>query len=1243
MAIYSCLFFVYVIVFVVSILGATGRTIKLGYLMADRSKVYVREKQGRVISGAMTYAITQINNNRSVLPHHKLEFIWSDTNADKLMSIRRLTEQWEDKAVGFFGPEDTCTVEARVAAAWNLPMISYKCTESDVSDKTLYPTFARTLPPSTQVTKSIIALLKHFKWRKFTMVVGSSHKQKTIADRLAELCDMYDVQINDRKEYPEPHIPLTMANPFPRLVEETYIRTRVYVFLGDGNGIVDFMSNLYDRGLVDSGEYVVIYIDHAPYEESQPLKYFRRTLDPPKETRNVWAARCLLVIALSPPYNPNYDKFHAEVNRYNELPPFEFPNPFKKPKQITVYAAYLYDAVYLYARALDEVLSAGGDETNGTAIVSHIRGRSYTSIQGFLVHIDENGDAEGNYTVLSRQQGPDGNYAMRPVGHFEIQGKGTLPRFGFFRSKTIDWVDGIPLDEPQCGYQGERCIPPQTYVLEIVCGVLGGIVLITGIVVLIIYRNWRNEQEIAGLLWKIDVECLHGTDRTSSPHRDLSGSRMTLCSNMSAESRFSYTQVYVRTGSYKGQIVALKMFEKKNLDLTRHMKKEMKLMRDLRHDNVNTFIGACIDPPYFIIVTDYCHKGSLQDILENEDMKLEPMFIASLVKDVIQGMIFIHDSELGYHGNLKSSNCVVNSRWALQVTDFGLLDLRGAAYRKEDEHAYFRNLFWKAPELLRTGSKKGTKEGDVYSFGIILHEIFGRIGPFGNSLLEPREIIEKVMQIKGEPFRPDISVLNCEDYIVVCMKRCWDENPSLRPDFHEVWNSLKPLRKGMKRNIVDNMVAIMEKYQSNLEALVDERTGQLNEEKKKTEALLYRMLPKSVAERLKCGFPVTPETFESVTIYFSDICGFTSLSAGSTPMQVVDLLNDLYTLFDSIIKDYDVYKVETIGDAYMVVSGLPIPNGNLHAGEIASMSLSLLSAIKTFKIHHRPDDTLKLRIGIHSGSCVAGVVGLTMPRYCLFGDTVNTASRMESNGEPLKIHCSGDCKAVLDKLGGYQLKPRGLVAMKGKGELLTYWLEDEDVAVRQSRIAALLITRSPAVENNTVPNDPKPELQPKSSHQKLSGKKVVKNDSIKLKRENSYTRDESQSFHSCLRDNENNVVSSPRSSSRPGPTPDVPPGKTCLSVDIKSHRNPMFLPSPDADKCQELGAGASVHSTPECHSAEETDSLLATEIWTKKEPVSRPNFTVQNGSCVTIKDIELCTLCLGNRCTCLPTEQLTNV
>lgn len=174
---------------------------------------------------------------------------------------------------------------------------------------------------------------------------------------------------------------------------------------------------------------------------------------------------------------------------------------------------------------------------------------------------------------------------------------------------------------------------------------------------------------------------------------------------------------------------------------------------------------------------------------------------------------------------------------------------------------------------------------------------------------------------------------------------------------------------------------MMEKYANNLEQLVDERTDQLQEEKKKTEALLLEMLPRPVAEQLKRGNKVEAESYDMVTIYFSDIVGFTQMSAESTPLQVVDFLNDLYTCFDSIIGNYDVYKVETIGDAYMVVSGLPIRNGNIHAGEIASMSLHLLEAIREFKIRHRPEDTLKLRIGIHSGPVCAGVVGLKMPRY----------------------------------------------------------------------------------------------------------------------------------------------------------------------------------------------------------------------------------------------------------------------
>ncbi|XP_053208888.1 receptor-type guanylate cyclase Gyc76C-like isoform X2 [Panonychus citri] len=1043
--------------------------LKIGYL----TNIYGRDnpkRQGLVISGAITYAIEKINSNSSFLNGTRLEFIYNDTLGETLKSTAAMLYQWSKGVIGFIGPEDSCDVEATIAASLKIPMISYKCADSKVSRKDFYSTFARTYPPDTQVIRSVIALLDYYKWMKFSIIYEETPQYTIVAKSLAHRAASARFKINSERSFGNYFAccedkQTCCVNPFLSIIEETHKSTRIYVFLGGIRDLIKMLLVMEIKNLLENGEYMIIYVDFESYEESHSYKYIWRSEMSKDDVRaTLEAARSLLVIVPSPPRGQDYSFFEDKVRFYNGQPPFNFPTPFGEmnmKKHITIFASYLYDAVMLYAEALASMLVDKVCPRNGTEVIRRIIARKrYQSVTGTWMLIDENGDVEGNYTVLSLLNAGSVinltgirnitfHQLMLPMGSFEYDE--TKNQTVFRLHEKVAWVSGKPpVDEPPCGFDGSKCFGPENNQREIIAGILAGLFITTFLITTITYRNWKYEQEIAGLLWKIQLRELNLYYNESSP---LSASRASFGSVVSGESRLLH-QVYTQTAIYRGTMVAVKelRFSRKSIDLPREIKKEMKLLKEIHHDKINPFIGAYIEPNCVYIVTEYCAKGSLQDILENPNLKLDGMFIASLVFDLISAMIYLHESDIKVHGNLKSTNCLITSRWVLQVTDFGLHQLRKSADQGSTDSSenYYRSLLYTSPELLREPQVKGTQKSDVYAFAIILHEIIVREGPFNLNSPENKftacDIIAKVTRQpagvdEDSPFRPNIQVvLQCQEYIINTMKDCWSEYSDYRPDFRSIRTRLKKMRVGLKANIMDNMMAMMEKYANNLEELVEERTEQLAEEKKKTESLLDRMLPKSVAAQLVRGECVIPETFDAVTIFFSDIVGFTAMSAESTPMEVVTFLNDLYTLFDSIITNYDVYKVETIGDAYMVVSGLPIRNGDKHASEIASMALELLDSVKAFRIHHRSDETLQLRIGIHTGPVVAGVVGSTMPRYCLFGDTVNTASRMESNGEALKIHISPHCRDHLTKLGGYLIEERGYVKLKGKGEILTYWL-----------------------------------------------------------------------------------------------------------------------------------------------------------------------------------------------------------
>lgn len=206
------------------------------------------------------------------------------------------------------------------------------------------------------------------------------------------------------------------------------------------------------------------------------------------------------------------------------------------------------------------------------------------------------------------------------------------------------------------------------------------------------------------------------------------------------------------------------------------------------------------------------------------------------------------------------------------------------------------------------------------------------------------------------------------------------------------------------------------------------------------ETLLKELLPSSVALALMSGKTLQPEVFDNCTIFFSDVVGFTRICSSATPYDVVKMLNKMYTMFDGVSAQFDVYKVATIGDAYYVVSGVPIKNGDKHASEICLMALQLLDSVLYCTVPHLLEQTLRLRIGIHSGPCVAGVAGIKMPRYLLFGDTVDIATHMESGGESMRIHISQTTEQLLSASGGFHMEESGKQAIKGLGYTTTYWL-----------------------------------------------------------------------------------------------------------------------------------------------------------------------------------------------------------
>ncbi|MBI4784266.1 MAG: response regulator [Oscillatoriophycideae cyanobacterium NC_groundwater_1537_Pr4_S-0.65um_50_18] len=226
-------------------------------------------------------------------------------------------------------------------------------------------------------------------------------------------------------------------------------------------------------------------------------------------------------------------------------------------------------------------------------------------------------------------------------------------------------------------------------------------------------------------------------------------------------------------------------------------------------------------------------------------------------------------------------------------------------------------------------------------------------------------------------------------------------------------------------------------YEGTVQNITERRNTEteLRLQRQETERLLLSILPQTIAERLKRRPETIADSFADVTVMFADLVDFTPYASQVPPKEVVEMLNQIFSAFDQLAEQYGLEKIKTIGDEYMVAGGLPNPRSD-HVEAVAEMALTMLRTVGQFPT--RQGKPFQLRIGINTGSVVAGVIGTKKFSYDLWGDTVNLASRMETQG---LAGCIQIAPATYDRLKGkYRLQQRGTIAVRGFGEITTHWL-----------------------------------------------------------------------------------------------------------------------------------------------------------------------------------------------------------
>ncbi|VDM59411.1 unnamed protein product [Angiostrongylus costaricensis] len=1006
---------------------------------------------------------------RKILPINYTLTILTMESCNKFSGVEHAAYlHYIKNATVYFGPgcNNEMLVIGRLAPRWNVPIIAHMSGDDALSDRSVFSTLGSVaLTSASEMARAILTFLQLNNWNQIGFVRASTNYERLSLQSLSNLLKNSDIKVNVVADFDKMSLPdeIILSGKLESLSSKARI---IIVELGmDINSATNFMLAVqrYDMKTKDY-VYIIPWLAHT----NDQYPWEAATVD----KQEVKAAFENVIIITAHGYDKKFfDDFQEKFSQATGMISSHYA---------TLTYMSLYDALFLYGLALrDAYEEIGGFDVhqNGSLIWSKMTNRQFIGVTGQVLmnHKAIRVPSYATYHIT--------NSTMRIVVELEAKivnrercEKNTNQCSEHVAREVTQfyWPSStgqLPKAVPSCGFTGSDCDYTVYFIL------LGATIFLLTVSPLSYFVYLKHkEQLLYDMTWRIPRDSIRFMDSKQSRSEHSLASKSQSSGSFSG-SVGSKPVVSARHAMSNGVRIAFVRFQQ-----TRNVtfpKTELKILKELKlteNENLNKFYGIAFNQQNeFIVMWLFCSRGSLEDILFDDELKLGRNFQVSFAKDIVKGLSFLHSSPLQIHGLLCLQNCLVDSNWTVKLTNFGTEwiiseklchnEIKLIVEEGDDESDRLADrrkakYVQQAPEIIRElvtrkALPRGSQPADIYSLGMVLYQILFRVQPFherGKSVAKLMEMIS-MSNDDDQLIRPTFpssqgtegfNLQATEDFkLLSCIEACWLELPEMRPHIKRVRSMVNAnLRSTGKGSLVDQMMKMMEEYTSNLENMVRDRTALLEEAQKQADRLLNSMLPKSVAEDLKVGKPVVPQLYSCATVLFSDIRGFTRISSTSTPLQVVTFLNDMFSGFDAIIAKHDAYKVETIGDAYMIVSGVPNENGNNHVQHIADIALKMRSFVSNFKLAHRPEELMMVRIGFHSGSVAAGVVGLAAPRYCLFGDTVNMASRMESTGVANKIQISEQsCNILRCFFQQFIVVERGKIEVKGKGECTTFYLE----------------------------------------------------------------------------------------------------------------------------------------------------------------------------------------------------------